>query len=58
MTTVLNDEKQQELARQTVAFWQHQEEKDAEKIAAMSMEEYAQARKSLGVKELVNYEWE
>jgi hypothetical protein len=56
--TVTDNQKQQELAEQRAAFWQHQEDKEAEEIAALSMQEYAQARKSLGVKELIKYEWE
>jgi hypothetical protein len=55
--TVTDNEKQQESNEQRAAFWQHQEDKEAKEIAALSMEEYAQARKSLGVKELINYDW-
>jgi len=59
---VLSDKQQQELAEQTAAFWDFHEKKAERRfttdIENMSLEEYGKQRKSLGVKNLVNYDWD
>ncbi len=57
----VTDNTQQELTEKTVSFWKRKAE-EAEKeftadIENMSLEDYAAKRKSLGIKDLVNYDW-